>query len=106
VKLPSLDLLRKAVRPMTQLMIIIMIGPLAVAVGLVEAFVPGAGVRFANGMLTYVKGLPPEFWLFAGGAVGVHTIARSFGKDKEAEAAESMVEAARLRRQSDEEEAR
>lgn len=97
MKLPSLDTLRKAVRPLAQLMIIAMIGPLALAIGLLEALLPGVGVRFANGILAYVRGLPDSFWLFAGGAIGIHSIARSFGHDKKVEAAEALVEAARLR---------
>jgi hypothetical protein len=95
----SIDLMRKATGPVMQLVLIVMIGPLAIAIGLIEAFVPGSGVRFANGALEWVRGLPPEFWLFAGSAYGIREIKRGYEKHVEVKAAETLVEAKKVRDQ-------
>ena len=77
-----IDMLRKAVRPVMLVMLAIMIGPVALVVGMAEAILPGAGVGFANGFVAYLGQLPESFWLFAGSAYGFYTVARSFGTDK------------------------
>lgn len=112
MKLPSLDTLRQATSPIMQLALIVMIAPLAIAIGMVEAFAPGIGVRFANGALTWVKGLPESFWLFAGAAYGLREIKRGYEThveakvaESQASTAESLVKAAEMRRQLDEEQA-
>jgi hypothetical protein len=89
--------MRGAVRPLMLLILAVLIGPIAIATGMLEAVFPGAGVRFANGFLEYMRGLPDSFWLFAGTSFGIYTAARSFGQDKKAEAAADYTEIARMR---------
>lgn len=91
----NLSGLRKAVRPFMLWVLAAMIGPLALATGLLEAFVPGAGVKFATGFKAYMDALPAEFWLFAGASYGVYSVSRSFGQDKKAETAEVYADLAR-----------
>jgi hypothetical protein len=74
----------------------IMILPMAVGIGVAEVVKPGAGVKFADGALHWLQGLPENFWLFAFGAFGVVSIGRSFGNDKKVEAAEVLVEAHKI----------
>ncbi|WP_288959806.1 hypothetical protein [uncultured Sulfitobacter sp.] len=66
-------------------MLIFMIGPLAIATGLVEAYWPGAGVSFALGFGAFLKAYPETFWMFAAGVLGVTIWSRSNSKDKERE---------------------
>lgn len=82
----KVETLRAIVRPSAQLMIMIMIGPVTIMIGMFEAFIPGAGVRFANGCLAYIGELPESFWLFAGAAVLGHEASRSWERAKEANA--------------------
>ena len=91
-----LDLARKAARPAMTWSIFMMIMPLTVGVGIAEVIKPGAGIRFANGALHWLSGLPESFWAFAFGAFGVVSIGRSFGNDKRVEAAETLVEARKI----------
>lgn len=79
-----IETLRNAVRPLMLVMLALIIGPLALITGLLEAFVPGAGLRFASGFMEYMRGLPDSFWAFAGTSYGIYTAARSFGHDKRA----------------------
>lgn len=70
------------VRPMMLVMLFVMIGPLALVVGALEAFLPGMGERFGIGVGAYLRALPEAFWGFASAAYGFYAIARSFGHDK------------------------
>lgn len=85
----SLEALRKGVRPWMQVMLIGMIGPLAIICGALEVFLPGSGIRFANGALQWLRGLPSDFWLFAGAATATHTVSRTVDKRSESKAIEA-----------------
>lgn len=99
----TLDTLRKAVRPWMQVMLIGMIGPLAILCGAIEVFLPGAGIRFANGALQWLRGLPSDFWLFAGAATATHTVSRTMDKRAESKAIEAYsVNASKLREEQGE----
>jgi hypothetical protein len=89
----SLHALRGLVRPALLIMIIIMIAPLTIATGMLEAFLPGVGVRFANGCLTYLRGVPEAFWIFAGGLSLGHQVTRSVDKRSEAQAISDYADA-------------
>ncbi|MGL4232702.1 MAG: hypothetical protein ACRCWJ_15160 [Casimicrobium sp.] len=88
-----LDPLRKLARPAMTWSIFMMVLPFTIGIGVAEAIHPGGGVRFADGALHWLQGLPEEFWAFAFGVFGVVSIGRSFGNDKKVEAAEALVKA-------------
>jgi hypothetical protein len=78
----SLNLIRCAVRPIMLAILAMMIGPLALATGILETIFPGAGLRFAAGFSAYLTALPDAFWAFAAAAYGFYTAARSFERSR------------------------
>lgn len=85
--------LRALVRPLMIAMLIILIGPVAVASGIVNAIWDGAGERFNAAFIGYIGGLPESFWAFAGLVTLGHQATRSFDKAKEAEIVAAYSEA-------------
>jgi hypothetical protein len=87
----TIQQLRTLVRPLMIMTLIVLIGPVAVASGLVNTIWDGAGERFNAAFIGYLSGLPESFWAFAGLVTLGHQASRSFDKAKEAEAIEAYA---------------
>lgn len=75
-----LERLRDFIRPISVAALLAMLLLGAVISGVLEAFLPGVGVRFTEGVAGWFKAIPTNYYQLTGGLAGVYFVAREAGK--------------------------
>lgn len=75
-----LETLRDFIRPLSVFaMLLVMLLGAAIG-GLLEAFLPGVGVRFTVGVAGWFKAIPDPYYQLTGATLVGYTVAREYGK--------------------------
>lgn len=88
-----LEGLREYIRPIVVAALIFVLLFGAAVAGLLEAFMPGYGVRFTVGVAGWFKAIPAAYYQLAGVGTVAYTAAREYGKAQSERARVEAVKA-------------